>query len=63
MSMYSTKVCTDCGAGEVIDSDSTMGDKAMYHRIVCLKCGYTEWQCTQSHLDKLRKWAEKGMYK
>ena len=63
MAMYTTKICGNCGSGEVIDSDSPMGDKAIYHRIVCLKCGYTEMQYTQKQLERLRKWAAQGKYK
>jgi len=62
MGMYTTKICANCGGNEVIDSDGPMGDRAIYHRIVCLKCGYTEMQCTQKQLEELRKLAAKGRF-
>ncbi|MCL2712644.1 MAG: hypothetical protein FWD37_05180 [Methanomassiliicoccaceae archaeon] len=58
--MKKTGTCPKCGSSNIVDSDKIMGDKAMYHRWVCLECTYAELYCTEKQTAELKKLKEKG---
>ena len=58
--MYRSGICPKCGSKDIMDTDRKMGDKAMYHRIACMDCGYVEMQCTDKHREYMKDLRSKG---
>ena len=61
--MQKTGICPKCKSNDVVDSDKPNGHRAIYHRYVCLACGFAEMYADEKHLADLKKWRDKGMYK
>ncbi|MCL2143101.1 MAG: hypothetical protein FWH44_02435 [Methanomassiliicoccaceae archaeon] len=53
-------ICAKCNGTNVIDSDKQNGDRAIYHRWVCLDCNHTELYATDRQIAELKKLREKG---
>ena len=58
--MKNKGICPKCNSSNVIDSDRNLGTKVMYHRYVCLKCGFSELYANDKHLEQIKILAEKG---
>ena len=58
--MRRTGTCPKCNGKNIVDSDRLNGDRAIYHRWVCLDCNFTEMYCTDKQLAELKKLKEKG---
>ena len=58
--MKKTGICPKCGGKDIVDSDKISGDRAIYHRWVCLDCGFVEMYSTDKNLIDLKKMRERG---